>query len=130
MKVHLLITLDTGIVLHEPTAAAFDLHAATSLGLDVLDVASSRANDFRAKVKARDWLEVDGNTFVRPLASTHGIPLDLLTLWLIATAESALVDQVGELLRHEFFDLLDSLFEAIFRGAGDMKVERRVLRRC
>lgn len=128
MKVHLLITLNPSIVLHETTAAALDLHTTACLGLNMLDIAATRTDDFRAEVETRNRLEVDRDALIWPLATTEGVPLWLLTRLILTTTESTLVDQLGELLLHELIDLLNGFLEAIFRGAGNVEVERWVLR--
>lgn len=56
--------------------------------------------------------------------STVLVPLDLL---LLSAAETALVDELGELLLHHLFDLGNGLLEPFLRSARDMKVKRRVL---
>lgn len=52
-----------------------------------------------------------------------------LDLWLLLAglAETAFVDEIGQLLLHELFDLLNGFLEAIFGRARDVEVERRVL---
>lgn len=124
MQIHLLITLPARVMLHEPTATAFDLHAAARLALDVLDIASAGAHDLRAQVEARNGFEIDGNALFRPLAATERVTLDL---WLFSAAEAALVDEVGEILLHKLINLLYRFLEAVFGRAGDVKVKGWVL---
>lgn len=128
MQVHLLITLDPSIVLLESTSSSLDLYSASCLLLDVLDVGASGANHLRAEVESRDRFEVDRNALLRPLATTEVVALNLRLGFAWAT-ESAFVNQVGKLLLHHLFDLLNGEFEAFLRRAGDVKIERRVLDR-
>lgn len=124
MQIHLLIALPAGIVLHEATSSALDLHATPCLLLDVLYVTSTRTHNLRTQVEARDGLEVDWDALFRPLTTAERVTLNLF--WLSAT-EATLVDQVGQFLLHELVDLLDGFLEAVFGGAGNMEVERWVL---
>lgn len=46
---------------------------------------------------------------------------------LITALETSFIDEIGQLLGHELFDLGDSFVETVLGNAGDVKVERRVL---
>jgi len=124
VQIHLLIALPSRVVLHEAAAAPLDLHTASRLLLDMLDVAASCANDLRAQVETRDRFEVDGDLLLRPLTTTERVAFHLR---LFSATEAALVDEVGQFLFHEFIDLLDCFFQTILGGARDVEVERRVL---
>lgn len=126
MQVHLLIALHLGIMFFEAAASALDLNSAAGFLLDVLDVRSASSDNLGAQVESRNGLEIDGNALFGPLAASQMVAFDLWLLFSRA-AEAALVDQIGQLLLHHFFDLLDSLFEAFLGGARYVKVERRVL---
>lgn len=82
MEIHRFIALSVCAVLHEARIAAFDLDTATSFLLDMLDVSTTVTYHLCPQVKARDWLEIDGNALFRPFAlqvvSTHG----RLWMWL------------------------------------------------
>lgn len=99
------------------------------------------ANNLRTKVETRNGLKGDWDLLLGPFAlngvsTMHGDRTDLrtypailvpLNLLLLSTAEASLVDELGELLLHHLFDLLDGLLEALLRGARHVKVQRRVL---
>ena len=125
MQIHLLIAFPSSVMFHEATTSSFDLHSTPRLLLDMLHIAATGTYDLRTKVEARDRFEVDRDALLRPLTSAEGIALDLL-LGLSAT-ETALVDQVGQLLLHELIDFLHSLLETFLRCAGDVEVEWWVL---
>ena len=91
----------------------------------MLDVAPSRAYNLGAQVEARNGFEIDRDALFRPLATTERIALDLL--FGLAAAKTALVDEVGQFLFHEFVDFLDGFFEAFFRLGRYMEVEGWVL---
>ena len=50
-----------------------------------------------------------------------------LLLLLISTAETPLINKLGEFLLHQLLDLGDGLFEALLAGACHVQVQRRVL---
>ena len=56
--------------------------------------------------------------------SAKFVPLNLL--WLSST-ESPLVHKIGKLLLHEFFNLCNGPFQAIFRSTRNVEVKRRIL---
>lgn len=68
MKVHGLIALSVRPMLHETRVAAFNLHTASCLLLNVLDVGASVANYLCSQVKAWDRLEIDGYALFWPFA--------------------------------------------------------------
>jgi hypothetical protein len=45
----------------------------------------------------------------------------------LATTESTLVNQVWQVLLHHVLNLLDGSVEALFGGASDAQIQRRVL---
>lgn len=110
MQIHGLITLVSGIVLHETRSTAFDLDTASSLLLNVFDIGAALAYDLGTKVKTRNWLEIHRDLLLWPFAlcvvletsrecwaqtntyTTHGISLDLF--WLSAT-ETSLIYEIG-----------------------------------
>lgn len=69
VQVHLLVTLHLSIMFLESTAPTLDLNSATRLLLNVLDVRSASSNDLSAQVEARNGLEIDWDTLLRPLAA-------------------------------------------------------------
>ena len=128
MQIHLLITLHLGIVLLETASSALDLNSATRLLLNVLHIGSTSSDDLGAQVESRNGLEVDRDALFGPLATSQVVALDLRRI-LSRAAETAFVDQVGQLLLHHLFNLLDSLFEAFFGSASNVEVKGWVLRR-
>jgi len=68
VQVHRFIALAVGAVFHEAGVAAFDLYTAASFLLNMLYVLSAVAHDLGAEVEARNWFEVDGDTFFGPFA--------------------------------------------------------------
>lgn len=124
MKVHWLIAFTTSGMLDKSRATTFDLYSAASFLLNMLDVGAALSDDLGTKVEAGNWLQVNGYSLFWPLASTEFITFD--GLW-FAAAESPLVDEVGELLLHQFFDLGNRFLETFSVGAGDVKVQWGVL---
>jgi len=45
----------------------------------------------------------------------------------VTALETSLVNEIGQLLGHELFNLGDSFVETVFGDASDVKIERRVL---
>lgn len=68
MQVHGLIALFTSASLHESRTHSLNLNAASSLLLDVLDIGAAVANNLSAEIETWDWLKIDRNFFLRPLA--------------------------------------------------------------
>lgn len=66
VQIHGFITLTVGAGLPESRAATLDLHAASSLVLDVLDIGTALANNLRAQIETRNRLKVDGNALFWP----------------------------------------------------------------
>ena len=126
MQIHLLITLAAGVVLHEATSTTLDLHSTSRLLLDVLHVAASVANHLGAKIEAGNGFEIDWYALLWPFPAAKCIAFGFGSVF--AAAESAFVDEVGELLLHELIDLLHGFLEAILGGAGDVEIKWRVLR--
>ena len=125
MQIHHLIALGTRLVLHESTAAAFDLHTTPSLCLNVLHIAATGTHYLRPQIEARDRLEIDWDPLLGPLAATEGVALERRThgrttrsAWfVVAASESSFVDQVWERLFHELVDFGYGAFEAVFGRA-------------
>jgi hypothetical protein len=126
VQVHLLIALHLGIVFLESTAPSLDLDSATRLLLDVLDVRPASSNDLSAQVEARNGLEIDWDTLLRPLATAQVIALDL-GLFLSRATETTFVDQIRKFLLHHLLDFLDSCLQTFLRDACNVEVERWVL---
>lgn len=124
MQIHRLVTFAVSTVLHEARVSTFDLNTAARFLLDMLYVGTSMADDLSAKIEARNWFEIDGYTLFRPFASSKLVALHLLGL---PPSEASLVYEIGELLLHEFVDLLDGKLKAIFRRACNMEIERWIL---
>lgn len=111
VQVHRLVALGARAVFEEARAAAFDLYAAPGFLLDVLDVGAAVADDLGAKVEAGQGFHVDGDAFLGPftlekvrLGQRRGMsyPSKLVSLELIwlASAESALIHEIGQFLLH------------------------------
>ena len=140
MEVHGLIALLAAVWLHEARAATLDLNLAACLLLDVLDIVATATNNLSSQIKSVDRFKVYRYFFLWPLAlllvsnvparqrevayPTKFVPLKVL--WL-ATAETAFVYKVREILLHHLFNHLDSLVQAFLGGASDAQVEGRVL---
>lgn len=94
---------------------AFDLDLAASLALDPFDVFASSANDLGSQVEAADRFKIDGNLLLRPFAlhresaftfegryfnrdggALYPAVLVALNSVRIATAESTLIDEIGQ----------------------------------
>lgn len=110
MQIHGLITLVSGIVLHETRSTALDLDTASSLLLDVFDIGTTLAYDLGTEIESGNRLKIHRDLLLWPFAlcimlkisrecwaqamtyTTHGISLDLL--WL-PTTETSLVYEIG-----------------------------------
>jgi hypothetical protein len=142
VQIHGLIAFSSSIVLHETRSTALYLDTASSFLLDVFDVGTTLTNNLSTEVESNDRFEVNGDLLLGPLAlrnrlevnrelaqnttyTTHGISLDLL--W-FSTAETSLIYKVRQVLLHELVNFGNGLFKAISRCAGNVKVERRVLK--
>lgn len=68
MQIHILITLSARALLQEAGATTLDLDAAPGLLLNVLDIGTAMANNLRSEVKARNWLEINGDLLFGPFA--------------------------------------------------------------
>lgn len=141
MQIHILITLSARALLQEAGATTLDLDAAPGLLLNVLDIGTAMANNLRSEVKARNWLEINGNLLFGPFAlyphqherlarmlniSYSAKLISLHLLWLSST-KSSLVNEVGEFLLHKLLDLLYSQLKAPLRRARNVEVKGRVL---
>ena len=139
MEIHRFIALSVCAVLHEARVAAFDLDTAASFLLDMLDVSTTVTYHLCPEVEARDWLKINGNALFRPFAlqivslprqlwiwaySSKFITLNLI--WL-STSESSLIHKVWQLLLHKLIDLFDRFLKTVFRSAGDVEIEWRIL---
>lgn len=143
VKVHILVTLTVRCCFQISRATALDLHAASSLLLDVLYVRSAMTNDLSAKIETRGWFQINGDLFHTPFTlpfgqldfpkqtvnSTYSTVFITLNLILISAAKTAIIYQLREILLDEFLNLLDSLLQAFLASAGNVEVERGVLAR-
>ena len=68
MKIHRLVALFVRTMLHKARVAAFDLDTAARFLLNVLDVSTTMTYHLCSEIKARDWLEINGNALFRPFA--------------------------------------------------------------
>lgn len=68
MQIHGLITLVSGIVLHETRPTAFDLNTASSFLLDVFDIGTTLADDLGTEIEARNRLEIHRDLLLWPFA--------------------------------------------------------------
>ena len=139
MEIHRFIALSVCAVLHEARVTAFDLNTTASFLLNVLDVSTTVAYHLRPKIEARYWLEIDGNALFWPFAlqvvslfglskaSTYSSKLVALNLIWLSASKSSLIHEIWQLLLHEFVDLLHRFLKAVFRCAGNVKIEGRVL---
>lgn len=66
MQIHGLVTLTIGAGLAESRTPALDLHAASSLVLDVLNIRTALSDNLRPQVETRNRLKVDGNALFWP----------------------------------------------------------------
>ena len=71
MKIHILIALSTGAMLHKSGATPLDLDAASSLLLDVLDICTTVANNLSAEVEARERLKINRDLLLGPFPLLH-----------------------------------------------------------
>jgi hypothetical protein len=124
MEIHGLVAFGVGILFQETTTIALDLNAAPGFGLDMFDVRALLTNNIGAQIKARNRLKVDRDLLLRPLATTSRVKIWRWALFALRASEATLVDQVGQVLLHEFFYLLNSLFETLLGLTRDVKVER------
>lgn len=144
VQVHGLLSFTAGRVLDITRALTLDLHSAASLLLDMLHIGTTVAYNLGAEIKSRNRLEGDGDLLLRPFAleilsvivsemqpaeSTYSTIFVTLDSILLATAETALVDELREVLLHEFLDFLNCLFEALFCLTCYVEIQRRVLSR-
>ena len=139
MEIHRFIALSVCAMLHKARVAAFDLDTAASFLLDMLYVSTTVTYYLCSEIEARDWLEINGNALFRPFA-LQGVSLPehlwiwaysskLITLNLIwlSTSKTSLVHKVWQFLLHKFVDLFHRLFKTIFRSAGNVEIEGRIL---
>ena len=139
MEIHRFIALLVCAMLYKARIAAFDLDTAASFLLDMLDVSTTVTYHLGPEVETRNWLEINGNALFWPFAlqavslpgqlriwaySSKLITLDLI--WL-STSETSLIHKVGQLLLHELINFLHRLLKTIFRSAGNVKIEGRIL---
>lgn len=68
MQVHRLVALLTSLSFDEARTAALNLHTASGLALNVLDIGASMAYNLCAQVEASDGFEIDGNALFWPFA--------------------------------------------------------------
>lgn len=141
VEIHRFIALSVCAVLHKARVAAFDLDTAASLLLNMLDVSATMTYHLCPKVEARDWLKVNGNALFGPFAlqlvslsrnswiRAYSSKLISLNLVWLPTPETSFIDKVRQLLLHKLINLLHCLFKTVFRGASDVKIERRILLR-
>ena len=121
MQEHVVLALATGFVLHEPAPATFDLHPASRLRLNVLDITSPLTNHLRAKIKAINGLQIDGNALFGPFAAPKRVTLDRIGF--SARSKATFIDKIRQFLFHELLDLVEGRIQAFFAGAGDVEVE-------
>ena len=139
MEIHRFIALSVCAMLHEARVAAFDLDTAASFLLDMLDISTTMTYHLCPKVEARDWLKINGNALFRPFSlqavssprhlwiwtySSEFITLNLI--WL-STSKTSLIHEVWQLLLHKLIDLFYRFLKTVFRSAGDVKIEGRIL---
>ena len=139
MEIHRFVTFSICTVLHEARVAAFDLDTAASFLLDMLDVSTTVTYHLCPKVEARDWLKINGNAFFRPFSLqdvslpshlwrwTYSSKLITLNLIWLSTSETSLIHKVRQLLLHKFIDLFYRFLKTVFRSAGNVKIEGRIL---
>jgi hypothetical protein len=66
MKEHVFIAFVVGRALEVARSTAFDLHATTSLLLNVLHIRPAVADDLRSQVESLNGFQVNGNSFLGP----------------------------------------------------------------
>jgi hypothetical protein len=66
MKVHVFIAFFPSAVLHKARTPPFDLNAASSLLLDMLDIRASMPNNLSTKIEAWDWFKVNWDFLLWP----------------------------------------------------------------
>jgi hypothetical protein len=66
MQIHVFVAFSPSAVFHEARATPFDLNAASSLLLNMLDICATVTNDLSTKVKTRKRLEINYDFFFRP----------------------------------------------------------------
>ena len=59
--------------------------------------------------------------------TTEFVALNWRTVFLLATTEPTLIDELGKLLLHHLLDLCDGFLETLFGLAGDVEIQGRVL---
>lgn len=92
MKVHGLVAFSIRTMLHEAGVATFDLDAASSFLLDVLNIGASMTNHLCAEIEAWYGLQVDRNPLFGPLAPSKFVTLNGIRF---ASSEAPLIDQIG-----------------------------------
>lgn len=68
MKKHFVVAFLPSGSFEEAGSTTFNLYSATGFLLDVLDVRAAMADDLGAKVKPRNGLKANGDTFLGPFA--------------------------------------------------------------
>ncbi|KAH0357788.1 hypothetical protein KCU83_g181, partial [Aureobasidium melanogenum] len=86
--IHGLITLVSGIVLHETRSTALNLDAASSLLLDMFDIGAALAYNLGTEVEARNGLEIHRNFLLWPFTLWN----DLHDPWNLSRPALALYD--------------------------------------
>lgn len=71
VEVHGFVRLLAGAVLHEATTTPFDLHSASSLLLDVLDVGATLADDLSPQIETGDIFHIQENSLLWPFTLNH-----------------------------------------------------------
>lgn len=92
VKVHGLIAFAIRAMLHEAGVATFDLDAASSFLLDMLNVGASMTNHLCSEIEAWYGLQIDSNPLFGPLAPSKFVTLDRIGF---APSEAPLIHQIG-----------------------------------
>src|SRR5689334_21678030 len=111
VEVHGFVRLLAGAVLHEATTTPFDLHSASGLLLDVLDVGATLADDLSPQIETGDIFHIQENSLLWPftlnhvsfdfqvqLGLTHSAKLISFDLFGFSPTEPPFVDKIGKFL--------------------------------
>jgi hypothetical protein len=141
MQVHLFIALTASAVLHKAGTASFNLHTASGLLLNMLDICTTMTNNLSTQVEAWDRLKANRNSLFWPFAleiicqsllygqtkSPYTTELVSLNLLWLSSPEPSFINKIWQFLLHQFIDFLNGLFESGLGRARNVQIKRWVL---